>query len=102
MIAFPEEFERISIATVDEGLVEFVNREYRDISDEQRKTIKIKNGKVAQVLLELRKEDIFNVIAKYDKKTKYAVLEVKDCDAKKIDWEAQPEIMDYLNKHLTD
>ncbi len=66
MIAWPDEFSKINLATPDEELAQIVRREYGPISDKQYQTVQIKEEEKRYVFLDLNEITLSRLLMKYE------------------------------------
>ena len=101
MIARPEEFSRISLATADDELAEIVRNEYGEIPDENQRFVELRNGRRAYVFIDLREDDIAEVLGNYDGSARYALFQLNH-DGKDVSPDKIANMEDFLSDCLVD
>lgn len=101
MIAFREEFERINLATTEEGLANIILNEYDGISADQCIALQTNRDKTTYLFLELEKQDLAKLLAKYDDRFSYKLFQL-ELDGCPVSFDEIPDISEFISHYLSE
>ena len=101
MIALPDEFNRISLATADDELAEIVRNEYGEIPKEQQRTFQREDGTKAYLFIDLMEDDLNRLLSRYEGKFSYKLLQF-ELNGKEIDYASLPDLSEVVWQYFAE